>query len=95
MIGLVAVSLLYIYLLRASTLRYAALLAAMTIPIAVLGNLIRIIVLILLTFFFGDEVAQGCLHEAAGLFLFAVALVLVFSLDMLLWRIVPKSWKQT
>jgi exosortase len=95
MIGLVAVSLLYIYLLRASTLRYAVLLASMTIPVAVLGNLIRIIVLILLTFFFGDEVAQGFLHEVAGLFLFAVALVLVFSLDMLLWRIVPKSWKQT
>ena len=95
MVGLIAVSLLYIYLLRASTLRYAALLAAATIPIAVIGNIIRIITLILLTHFYGDEVAQGFLHETAGLFLFAVALVLVFLLDMLLWRILPKSWKQS
>lgn len=95
MVGLIAVSLLYIYLLRASTLRYAALLAAATIPIAVIGNIIRIITLILLTHFYGDEVAQGFLHETAGLFLFAVALVLVFLLDMLLWRILPKTWKQS
>ena len=60
-----------------------------------IGNIIRIITLILLTHFYGDEVAQGFLHETAGLFLFAVALVLVFLLDMLLWRILPKSWKQS
>jgi len=93
LVGLVAVSLLYIYLLRGSNVRYAALLVAATIPIAVLGNILRIMTLILLTYFFGDEVAQGFLHQAAGLFLFAVDLLLVFALDRLLWRILPKSWK--
>lgn len=92
-IGLVAVSLLYIYLLRASTLRYAVLLAAITLPIAVLGNIIRIMVLILLTYFFGDAVAQGFLHETAGLFLFAIDLVLVFLVDKLLWKVLPASWR--
>jgi exosortase len=38
LVGLVAVSLLYIYLLRGSNLRYAALLVAATVPIAVLGT---------------------------------------------------------
>jgi exosortase len=93
LVGLVAVSLLYIYLLRGSHLRYAALLVAATIPIAVLGNILRIMTLILLTYFLGDEVAQGFLHQAAGLFLFAVDLLLVFALDRLLWGILPKSWK--
>lgn len=93
LVGLVAVSLLYIYLLRGAHLRYAALLVAATIPIAVLGNILRIMTLILLTYFFGDEVAQGFLHQAAGLFLFAVDLLLVFALDRLLWGILPKSWK--
>jgi exosortase len=92
-VGLVAVSLLYIYLLRASTLRYAAILTAMTIPIAVLGNIVRVMTLILLTYFFGDAVAQGFLHETAGLFLFAIDLVLVFAVDNLLWRVLPKSWR--
>jgi exosortase len=93
LVGLVAVSLLYIYLLRGSNVRYAALLVAATIPIAVLGNILRIMTLILLTYFFGDEVAQGFLHQAAGMFLFVVDLLLVFALDRLLWGILPKSWK--
>lgn len=92
-VGLVAVSLLYIYLLRGSHARYAALLTAATIPIAVVGNVIRIMTLILLTYFFGDEVAQGFLHQTAGLFLFAIDLLLVFGLDSILWRVAPKSWK--
>jgi len=93
LVGLTAVSLLYIYLLRGSRLRYAGLLVAATIPIAVLGNIVRIMVLILLTYFFGDEVAQGFLHQAAGLFLFSVDLLLVFGLDQLLWKVLPASWK--
>lgn len=95
LIGLIAVSLLYIYLLRSSNLRYAILLTAATIPIAVLGNIIRIMTLIVLTYFWGDEVAQGFLHVTAGLFLFAISLILVFLVDLLLWRVIPKSWKRT
>jgi exosortase len=93
LIGLVAVSLLYIYLLRGSNLRYAMLLLAATIPIAVIGNILRIMTLILLTYFWGDEVAQGFMHTAAGIFLFAVDLLLVFALDRLLWSALPASWK--
>jgi exosortase len=93
-VGLVAVSLLYIYLLRGSHLRYAALLVVATIPIAIIGNILRIMTLILLTYFFGDEVAQGFLHMAAGMFLFAIDLLLVFALDRLLWKVLPNSWKK-
>jgi exosortase len=92
-VGLVAVSLLYIYLLRGSNLRYSALLTAATIPIAILGNVIRIMTLILLTYFGGDEMAQGFLHMTAGMFLFAVDLVLVFLTDRLLMQVLPKSWR--
>jgi exosortase len=91
-VGLVAVSLLYIYLLRRAHLRYAALLASATIPIAIAGNIVRIMTLILLTYYFGDAVAQGFLHTVAGIFLFAVDLLLVFALDALLWRVLPRSW---
>lgn len=92
-VGLVAVSLLYIYLLRGSNLRYAVLLTATTIPIAILGNIIRIMTLILLTYFGGDEMAQGFLHMTAGMFLFAVDLVLVFLVDQVLVKTLPKSWR--
>ena len=95
MVGLIAVSLLYIYLLRGSHLRYAGALLVGVIPLAVLGNIIRVMTLILLTYFFGDEVAQGFLHVTAGLFLFVITLILVFALDLLLWKVLPASWKVT
>ena len=93
LIGLVAISLFYIYLLRGSSVRYSLLLTAFVIPIAVVGNILRIMTLILLTYFYGDEVAQGFLHYTAGMFLFAIDLLLVFALDSLLARVLPKSWR--
>ena len=82
LVGLSAISLLYIYLLRGSSVRYSLILTLFIIPIAVLGNILRVMTLILLTYFFGDQVAQGFLHFTAGIFLFAaVDLILVFAVD--------------
>jgi exosortase len=81
LVGLLAISLFYIYLMRGSSWRYSLLLAALAIPIAVLANVFRIIILILLTYFAGDAVAQSFLHFAAGIFIFVTALLLVFLLD--------------
>lgn len=93
LIGLSAISLLYIFLLRGSSLRYSLLLTTFVIPIAVVGNIFRVMILILLTHFYGDEVAQGFLHFAAGMFLFVIDLLLVFLVDSVLVRILPKSWR--
>jgi|SRR6185437_2418091 len=81
--GLTAISLFYIYLLRNASWGYSAFLVCMVIPIAIVANILRIIVLVLLTYFFGDGVAQSFLHMAAGLFLFASSLSLVFLIDHL------------
>jgi exosortase/archaeosortase family protein len=75
--------------------RYALILAALTLPIAIAANILRVIILILLTFFFGDAVAQGFLHFAAGIFLFAVALMLVFALDAALISFARKFRRAT
>jgi exosortase len=82
-IGIVAITLLYIYLSRGSSWRYSLLLTSLAVPIAIVANIMRIMTLILLTYFCGDSVAQGFLHYTAGFFLFAMSLVLVFSLDRL------------
>lgn len=82
-VGLLAISLFYIYLSRGGSWRYSLFLAALTIPIAVMANICRIIILILLTEFAGDDVAQGFMHFAAGIVVFVIALVLIFSLDSL------------
>ncbi len=93
LIGLSAISLFYIYLLRSASLRYSGVLTLFVIPIAITGNILRIMVLILLTNYFGDAVAQGFAHFTAGIFLFAVSLILVFLLDNVLARVLPKSWR--
>ena len=46
-------------------------------------------ILILLTYFFGDAVGQGFLHVTAGLFLFALSLILMFALDNIVSRFWP------
>jgi exosortase len=81
LVGLLAISLFYIYLARGSSWRYSLFLAMLAIPIAILANVLRIIILILLTEFFGDAVAQGFMHSLAGIFVFAVALLLIFGID--------------
>lgn len=80
-VGLVAVSLLYIYLTRGSSVLYSAVLSAFVIPVAIIANILRIMALVLLTYFCGDEVGQGFLHVTAGMFLFVTALAFVFALD--------------
>jgi exosortase len=82
-VGLIAVSLLYIYLVRGSSIRYSIVLSAFVIPIAVVANILRIMVLVMLTYDFGNEVGQGFLHKTAGMFLFVTALLCVFGLDKL------------
>ena len=83
-VGLLAISLFYIYLSRGSSWRYSLLLAAFAIPIAITANILRIIILILLTVFMGDDVAQGFMHFTAGIIVFAIALILIFGLDSLI-----------
>ena len=81
LIGLVAITLFYIYLLRNASWRYSAFLVCLIIPVAIMANVLRIITLILLTYFLGDAVGQGFLHVTAGLFLFAISLLIMFLID--------------
>lgn len=80
-ISLSAISLFYIYLRHQANWRYALLLATLIVPVAVAANFVRVIILILLTYHAGEAAAQGFLHNFAGIFMFAVALLLIFSLD--------------
>jgi len=80
-VGLTAVTLFYIYLLHGSSWRYALVLIGLILPIAVFVNFLRVITLILVTYHYGDGVAQGVFHNTAGVALFAVALALMFLID--------------
>jgi exosortase/archaeosortase family protein len=64
-----------------------ALMLASILPIAFIANIVRVVVLVLITYHFGDEAGQGFLHGAAGMVLMLVALAGFFALDALLARL--------
>jgi exosortase/archaeosortase family protein len=57
-------------------------------PISFTANVLRVMVLCLITYHFGDAAGQGFLHGFAGLVLFLSALLLIMGMDSLLrWAI--------
>ncbi|MBB5019581.1 exosortase B [Chitinivorax tropicus] len=84
MFSLSAMGLLYLYLMEYRAIWRNILLAGLILPIAFIANVVRVIVLVLITFYQGNEAAQGFVHGFAGIFLFIVALLGLLSIDALL-----------
>ncbi|WP_020182783.1 exosortase B [Methylotenera sp. 1P/1] len=84
LISLEALGLLYLNLVKHDSLFRNFVLALLIIPISFTANVIRVMVLTLVTFYFGDEAGQGFVHGFAGMVLFIVALTLIMSVDSLL-----------
>ena len=80
-ITLSAICLFYVYLRHRNDLVAFLIVAALIIPVAVFSNLVRVVTLVLITFYLGEAAAQGFLHDFAGLTLFLVALVTIIGLD--------------
>lgn len=81
LISLTAISLFYIYILHNASWRYALFLMLWIVPVALLANLVRVMILVLITYHFGNAAAQGFLHSTAGLVMFATALLGIFVVD--------------
>lgn len=83
-ISLSAISLFYIYMRHQARWQYALLLVLFIIPVALVANFFRVLILILLTYHAGEAAAQGFLHNFAGILMFGIALISIFALDTLL-----------
>ncbi|MGB5076926.1 MAG: exosortase, partial [Sphingorhabdus sp.] len=94
-ISLSAISLFYIYMRHKADWLYALLLVFLIVPVALVANFFRVLILILLTYHAGEAAAQGFLHNFAGILMFAIALLTIFAADEVLkplWdRYVMKS----
>lgn len=84
LISLEALGLLYLNIVRSTSFFRNITLALLIIPISFTANVIRVMVLTLITYYFGDAVGQGFMHGFAGMFLFVVALILIIWVDSLL-----------
>lgn len=90
LLTLEALGLFYLNVVRHTSAFRNVALACMIVPISFTANVIRVMVLTLVTYYFGDAVGQGFLHGFAGMVLFISALVLILSIDSLLQLIVRK-----
>ncbi len=88
LLTLESLGLFYLNVVRHTSLFRNVTLGILIIPISFMANVIRVMCLVLITYYFGDEVGQGFLHEFAGIVLFLSALILIISLDTLLQYIV-------
>jgi exosortase B len=86
MFTLEAMGLLYASLMNHDSPARSAALAVLVVPIAFAANVVRVIVLALVTYYWGDAAGQGFLHSFSGIVLFLVALLLVAGADGLLGR---------
>jgi len=89
MFTLEALGLLYMNLMGYTSLKRNVALAILLIPIAFAANIVRVMILVLVTYHFGDEAGQGFVHGFAGMVLFMVALVLMIITDKFLGLFIP------
>jgi exosortase B len=79
-----ALGFLYMRIMNYTSKARNLILAVGIVPIAFISNVTRVMILVLVTYHFGDEAGQGFMHGFAGIVLFAVALILTYGLDRLL-----------
>ncbi len=79
-----ALGLLYLNVVRHASAFRNIMLAILIVPISFSANVVRVMVLCLVTYHFGDAAGQGFLHGFSGMVLFVSALLLIISADTVL-----------
>ena len=82
--SLSALGLLYLYLMQRNSWLHNGLMLVSLVPIALCANIVRVIILVLVTYHFGDAAGQGFVHGLSGLVLFVIALIGTLFLDAIL-----------
>ena len=83
-ITLSAICLFYAYLRHKSDWKGFVIVSVFILPIAIFSNFVRVLILILVTYHFGDAAGQGFIHDFAGLTVFAIAIGTIFAIDALI-----------
>jgi exosortase B len=87
-----ALGILYLNLVHYPSKLRNIVLPILIIPISFTANVVRVIVLSLITYYWGNAAGQGFLHGFAGMVLFLAGLFMMFGADSLL-RLLSQKWK--
>jgi exosortase len=86
-ITLSAICLFYVYLRHRSDFGAFLVVGLLIVPVAIFSNFIRVLILVLVTYYLGESAQQGFLHDFAGLTVFMVALLSIIGVDSLFTRL--------
>jgi len=86
-----ALGFLWMSLRERASAAHTAMLAAAILPISFTANVVRVVVLVLVTYYFGDAAGRGFMHGFAGIVLFLVAVLLMLVVDTLIGRSVKAA----
>lgn len=89
MVSLSALGTLFVFIADRGSRAHTAVMLFAILPIAFCANIVRVVALVLVTYYLGDEAGQGFLHGAAGIVLMMVALRFFFALNAFLVRALP------
>ena len=82
-ITLSAICLFYVYLRHKSDWLAFLIVSVFILPIAIFSNFVRVLILILVTYHFGEAAGQGFIHDFAGLTVFGISIMTIFAIDSL------------
>lgn len=88
--SLLALSVIYLREGVHRKLWHIIILIALVIPVAVFTNLLRVMILVLITWYFGNRYAQGIYHDLTGIVVFVLALVFLAAVDQLMFNVDKK-----
>jgi exosortase B len=94
--ALSAIGVFYVYAFRWDVKIRAFLLMALIIPITITANFLRVLTLVLITYYFGVDKIEGVIHDLTGIALFIVAVALMLICDGLINLVggrVSKVWR--
>lgn len=82
--ALEAIGVFYMSIMQHKNKLRNIMLAILILPISFVSNVIRVVFLVLITYYFGDAAGQGFAHDFAGIVLFMVATLLTILTDTIL-----------
>jgi exosortase len=85
LITLLSLGLVYIYTLKGSPGK-KIFMSSFIIPFALFGNVVRVMILCFITYYMGHEAAEGVLHDASGIVMFVILILLLMALERVLER---------
>ena len=69
LITMLSLGMVYVYVIKSAAIKKAVLLLSI-LPLAIMGNILRIIVISLITVYFGEDMAKGFIHPLSGIIVF-------------------------